>query len=721
MTSVAVRRLVRRTKNLSYRTCYRVRDKHLPSYGDARSSESLSRLIPPGIRFDPSRADRQAVQHFLAHRFDLLGSGWVRVHHGMVAGGFEGVRYPAHPPSDVSNWRAASRINAANRPKARAIGKLISNDYQPIDWHIDVKSGFRWSERDWYRNIRFGTAAGADIKVPWELSRMQHLPELALEFSSSRDERLLREFTDQVLDWIGANPPRFGVNWVSTMEVGIRVANWLIAFDLFRAAGATFAPEFVSVFGASIRDHACHIARNLEWSETHRANHYLANVAGLFVASAYLPSEPRSDAWLAFSIQELIAETERQFLADGGHFEASTNYHRLCGEMIAVSAVIVRALPEQRIRALFAVNASMMPHGPRLQPQTAAQLEAAFTQTGTLLPPGFYERLSKAAELTRDATRPNGSVPQIGDNDSGRFLRLGGWVCEGTVAACRARYANLETFTDLPDEADHLVQSPADHQQWLAWAGAALGKPDLADREHLPVWSHVRTFADTLLSKSTPVPISSASRAIERLSTDEGSRNSQRAGLTPYQRRGVFRADGDLLAELRSRAYPAFGIYIFSSPRLHLVIRCGNAMQDHAGVHAHEDQLAFDLWLDGNHIAADPGTYVYTASTSWRNRYREASSHHAPCLVGPENIPERGAFTPPRRRRGTCLRFEPATFVGTTEIEAGEVTRTLHIHADRIEISDAYQLLPGWTPASQHPLLPAQPVPHSPGYGVRLK
>jgi hypothetical protein len=719
MTSVAVRRLIRRTKNLTYRTSYRLRDRHLSSYGGALSNEPLARLIPSDIRFHLNGADRQAVHHFLAHRFDLLGSGWVRIHHGLAAAGFEGTRYPPDAALDVSSWKRASRIGDSNRATAAAIRKLISTEYQPIDWHIDFKSGFRWSERDWFRSIRFGVAAGADIKVPWELSRMQHLPELALEFSSSKDERLVWEFTDQVLDWIGSNPPRFGVNWVSTMEVGIRVANWCIAFDLLRAAGAAFAPEFLRVFAASVADHANHIARNLEWSETHRANHYLANVAGLLIAAAYLPEGPQSDAWLAFAIQELIAETDRQFLRDGGHFEASTNYHRLCGEMIAVSAVIVRALPELRIRRLFGVNASLMPHGPGLWPRTPAELEAMFAKTGSVLPASFFQRLASAAEFTRDLTRPSGSVPQIGDNDSGRFLRLGGWVREGSVAQCRARYANLETFTDLGDDEDHLVQSPADHQQWLAWAGAALGRWDLPNQEHASVWSHVRTLAEALLAKASPLPVAPPVSAT--MSTAAQARMSVRVERTRHERRGVLQTAGDLLADLHNKSYPEFGIYIFKSPRLHLVIRCGNAMQDHSGVHAHEDQLSFDLWLDGAHIAADPGTYVYTASTSSRNRYREASSHHAPCVTGPVQITQRGAFTAPRRRLGVCVRFERATFIGTAEIEGGEVTRTLRIFADRMEISDEYQLLPSWTPASQDPFSPAQPVPHSPGYGVRLK
>ena len=53
-------------------------------------------------------------------------------------------------------------------------------DYEPIDWQLDFKSGYRWSDWTWYRVIRCGNIRGADVKVPWELGRLQHLPQLAL-------------------------------------------------------------------------------------------------------------------------------------------------------------------------------------------------------------------------------------------------------------------------------------------------------------------------------------------------------------------------------------------------------------------------------------------------------------------------------------------------------------------------------------------------------------
>ena len=71
--------------------------------------------------------------------------------------------------------------------------------------------------------------------------------------------------------------------------------------------------------------------------ESGRSNHYLSDIVGLLFIAAYLPPTAETDAWLAFATNELVGETERQFHRDGGHYEGSTSYHRLSGEL-AVSA-----------------------------------------------------------------------------------------------------------------------------------------------------------------------------------------------------------------------------------------------------------------------------------------------------------------------------------------------------------------------------------------------
>ena len=150
---------------------------------------------------------------YIDHKFDLLGSGWVKNSYDSAALGLEGYKYYMNVAAPAS----------------------APEGYEPIDWQKDFKSGFRWNEKKWYKDQRIADKLGSDIKVPWELTRLQHLPQLAIFaiMDSDLKEQNLIEFKNQILDFIKHNPPRMGVNWTCTMDVGIRVANMLVAYDMF--------------------------------------------------------------------------------------------------------------------------------------------------------------------------------------------------------------------------------------------------------------------------------------------------------------------------------------------------------------------------------------------------------------------------------------------------------------------------------------------------------
>ena len=319
--------------------------------------------------------------HLLDHHFNLLGSGFVEVKYGMQAKGVEGHVYPCQSALPLNE-----RINPANLEYAEKVWALLDQDYMPIDWQLDFKSGYRWSEKTRSHRIQYGHLPGVDVKVPWELARMQHLPQLAWVYAAEKKEPYVREFRNQVLDFIATNPPRFGVNWSCTMDVGIRIANWLITYDLLTKYGAQFDPEFERAFTSSIYDHGKHIMDHLEWMPTFRSNHYLANIVGLLFVAAYLPG---TDEWLNFSIRELIKEVPLQFHEDGSSFEGSTSYHCLSAQIVAYATAL-----------------------------------AICKKGKDCFPQWYYERLEKMADFVLDITKPNGEIVQIGDHDSGYLFRL---------------------------------------------------------------------------------------------------------------------------------------------------------------------------------------------------------------------------------------------------------------------------------------------------------
>jgi len=624
---------------------------------------------------------RQSLARDLSHRFNLLGSGWVEVRHGVPCAGFAGARYEPGPTTrlDRAGQWLIGRVTPANLPMARQVWSVIDEGYVPIDWHRDFKSGFRWSERTWHRDISYGHLPGVDIKVPWELARMQHLPRLAWGYILARakqhgwtsPKRYAREFRNQVLDFVATNPPQFGVNWHCAMDVSIRVANWLATYDLFVSAGHTFDADFIEVLSQSVWDHAAHVAAHLEWCPVVRGNHYLADVVGLLFASAHLPATRRSDGWLVGAIQQLIAETQLQFTPDGANFEASTCYHRLSAEMVAWGTGLALGLPRERLevwrQGLEVDRAGRLP----IRPGANRWHEGA--EGLGPFPAEHFCRLQGMAAFTRALTKQDGRVPQIGDNDNGRFLKLeppligrGG----GEVA-------------DWDD--DHL-----DHRPLIDTIAGLLDAP-----------------VETPRSAKPPLGTRLMRRLVERgIGPWRGELNELQVGgnrfasrlrpaLAPVQaeRRYVIAATGeDLLSNLQQRAFEHFGVYVARSERLFLAIRCGGRDQIGGLGHAHADQLSLEVQLDGIDLVRDPGTFVYTSWPSQRNVYRLSEAHFVPSFPGlTANLAgstEQGLFTLSGLARAECLEWGPLGFVGRIVQGGAWVERQISLGSQEIVIVD---------------------------------
>jgi hypothetical protein len=88
-----------------------------------------------------------------------------------------------------------------------------------------------------------------------------------------------------------------------------------------------------------------------------------------------------------------------------------------------------------------------------------------------------------------------------------------------------------------------------------------------------------------------------------------------------------------------SSAFPEGGIFVFDTPRTHLVIRCGDVGQNGAGGHSHNDVLSYELSVDGVPLIVDSGTYAYTSDVSARNEFRSTQAHNTVRIDGAEIHP----------------------------------------------------------------------------------
>lgn len=687
-----IRRGLGRARSVARARSVRRRDVRRSTYSSSPVG-TLARLLPPPdpAVLAPAQAALLGVsRRHLAHEADLLGSGWVALAHGVGRHGLAGHRYEpeaAVVPDPDGAW-LRGRVNDANLPRAQEVWRLVDPGYEPVDWSVDLRSGYRWPESTWYLDIRYGHLPGVDVKLPWELARCQHLPQLALAHALTGEDDLVREVRNSILDFVATNPPRYGVNWRTAMDVGIRVVSWLFAYDLLRARGAVFDDAFEQVLGASVRDHALFLVGNLEWDERLRANHYLADICGLAVAAAFLPSTPESDAWLGFAVDQLVLETGLQFGEDGANFEASTSYHRLSSEMVAYATAVVLAIPPERVAAVEVSNADLLrtpvpyDHPPRWEHTHA---------TGgrrTPFPSSHVDRLEGMAVFTEWVTKPSGQVAQIGDNDNGRFLRL------------------LPTLRPESDREDHL-----DHAHLL---GALAG---LVTTSEPP--PRVAPYERRLVGQLSGGALRRAA-ARPAPPTSWGSSDAQPPAQEPSAVWELRPPGGDLTAGLRTAAFPDFGLYVWRSDRLFLAVRCGPVGQRGNGGHAHNDQLHVELTVDGQDWIRDPGTGVYTSLPEVRNQYRSAAAHWVPTAGGAEPSPLTGGlFTLRGPEETTCLSFGPKGFVGRLRFGGQLVVRKVQLTARALIVKDA-----GVAPRPVAVITTAEAaatlgsLPFSPGYGL---
>jgi hypothetical protein len=737
------RKVLRRAQRTVRQSTQRRRDAIRPSFSVRRCEPALETYLHvlPREALAPVTVPLAGVcEHYLAHRFDLLGSGWVRVAHGRRCQGVEGHVYQSPGPEfiDADGLWLAGRINAANFREAQRIWKMISPGYAPIDWQLDFKSGYRWHEGTWYRDIAIPSDhQGADIKVPWEVARCQHLPQMAIAHMMARadfagfrpPDSYRREFCDEVLDFIATNPPRFGVNWSCTMDVAIRVANWLIACDLFRAGGVIFPQEFVAVFARSVREHGEHIASNLEWVEQGRSNHYLANIVGLMFAAAYLPPDAQSNAWAGFAIGELVREVGQQFYEDGANFEGSTNYHRLSAEMAIYGTALALSLIERRGSMLEQVERrfifSAVPH----QPAPSTYMPGP--KAGRVFPDGYAERLEKMGEFTMHSTRGDRAIVQIGDNDSGRFFKLQPIYTKMTKAEAVRRYASLEHPDEMAAEDTYWDEDVLDHRHLLGALSAFFDREDFGEFAGAPSIDRmvIADFSGGVRFQSRRVQGPSGDCAQNRIGGANGLKQikAKLEAAVPDTHRCVYRFALPVgsLANLETLAYPAFGLYVMRSSGVFLAVSCRPGPQKGSGSHLHNDQLAVELIIGGQAVAIDPGTYVYTPLPDRRQAYRSIGAHFAPRVAGREPADlSAGLFVLRDDTAATCLHFGKDGFAGMHLGFGKPIYRLIEVSDRDIVIRDYSEgepLEPCAFANVNQPLPRHVSPPMSPKYGCRLR
>lgn len=229
-------------------------------------------------------------------------------------------------------------------------------------------------------------ADGADIRVLWEANRFGHLFTLAQSFLLTEDDAYAETFFDHIESWMMQNPYGRGANWHCAMEVALRAVNVLAGFELVRLSKACNEERLARVL-TFFDQHGRFISNNDEFSYIVTSNHYLSDVVGLFWIGVCLPELKHGSEWASVGLRGILSEIDKQILADGADFEASTGYHKFVTEMLLYTFMLAK-------------------------------------RAGVEVPGTYWDKLRQMLEYTNGIVRRDGRMPLIGDADGSQIVPM---------------------------------------------------------------------------------------------------------------------------------------------------------------------------------------------------------------------------------------------------------------------------------------------------------
>jgi len=250
----------------------------------------------------------------------------------------------------------------------------------PPPWNVDFVSGMDWPKsvpkgRDYVRHD------GSDVKVPWELSRLQFLPVLGKAHLLTGEERYREAAKLLTSDWVARNPVGIGVNWTLAMEASLRAMSICFLIDLLWPLRLE-EQAWLKDITASLWQHFLFIEAHLEFSHFVRSNHYLSNIVGLYCLSVFLDGSGMAAKRRIYK-RRIEREILKQVHEDGGDYESSLGYHVLVTQMFTASWLLMRA--------------------------------AKATPSAE-----FVQRLRLMHRFAREVANSEGQLPHAGDCDDGR-------------------------------------------------------------------------------------------------------------------------------------------------------------------------------------------------------------------------------------------------------------------------------------------------------------
>ena len=230
-----------------------------------------------------------------------------------------------------------------------------------------------------------------DIKYLWEPNRHLELVTLAQSWQLTGELKYLEGCKTLLDSWFEQCPYPMGVNWVSSLELSVRLVNWSFAWHLL---GGDKSPLFSGIDGAEFRNRwlrfvfqHCHFIAGHFSRYSSANNHLLGEYMGLMVGTLTWPMWSESANWKRTAVQGFETEALRQNGPDGVNREQAVYYQYEVMDMMVLCGLIGRA-------------------------------------NGVEFNPAFWQCLEHLMEFLASVMDCAGNVQMIGDADDALMVRL---------------------------------------------------------------------------------------------------------------------------------------------------------------------------------------------------------------------------------------------------------------------------------------------------------
>lgn len=253
------------------------------------------------------------------------------------------------------------------------------------NWHFDPISGKTSPKVHWSQIEEVNAEKTGDKKIIWELNRHQYFTTLGRAYILTENEKYAEVFVVHLESWFAENPPKIGVNWLSSLELAFRSISWIWAFYFFKDSPLFTAEIFVKML-KYLHLHGLH-SENYLSTYFSPNTHLTGEALGLYFLGLFFDETKDGKRWREKGYKILSDALDFQVRDDGVYVEQASHYQRYTADFY-LNLLILRETNGEKI-----------------------EIE-------------HREKLEKLLDFLLHISQPNGETSLFGDDDGGRFYFL---------------------------------------------------------------------------------------------------------------------------------------------------------------------------------------------------------------------------------------------------------------------------------------------------------